>query len=141
MYIFFIIVITCCIFQFLPAYAEEKQFIELEPIIITASKIEEPLSEVPASVEVITRQELEEKQILTLDEAIQTTTGLDITGKGGADPAAHNSIRGTYGKQSAIMIDGLKINPPYDQTPEAGGILMHNVERVEIVKGSYSALY
>lgn len=141
MYIFYIIVITFCISLFHPAYAEEKQSIEFEPVVVTASKIEEPLSEVPASVEVITRQELEEKQILTLDEAIQTTTGLNITGKGGADPAAHNSIRGTYGKQSAIMIDGLKINPPYDQTPEAGGIFMHNIERVEIVKGSYSALY
>ncbi len=141
MNLYYLIIIFLSLILTSQTYAEENLPIELEPVVVTASKIEEPISEVPASIDVITRQELEEKQILTLDEAIQATTGLDITGKGGADPAAHNSIRGTYGKQSAIMIDGLKINPPYDQTPEAGGILMHNIERVEIVKGSYSALY
>src|SRR3989304_2893822 len=123
------------------AVAEEKQLIELEPLVVTASRIEEPLSEIPASVEVVTQQTIRDRQPLTLDEGVRPVTGLTIRTYGGADPWARITIRGTEDNHSLIMIDGIRINPPYSQSTLAGTLLLNNTERIEIIKGSYSALY
>jgi len=123
------------------AVADEKQLIELDPLVVTASRIEEPLSEIPASVEVVTQQTIRDRQPLTLDEGVRPVTGLTIRTYGGADPWARITIRGTEDNHSLIMIDGIRINPPYSQSTLAGTLLLNNTERIEIIKGSYSALY
>jgi len=125
-----------------PVFAEEvTTTIEVEPIVITASKIMEPISEVPSSIAVVSREDIRIKQSSTLDEAVRSLSGLIIQTYGGVDPWANISSRGTDANQSIIMIDGIKINSPYSQMPDAGTLLLGHVERVEVVKGSYSALY
>jgi len=141
MYIYYIIVIIFCFSLAQPAFAEENQPIELEPVVVTASKIEEPISEVPASVEVITHQEISDKQAVTLDEALNAVSGLNLLTRGSADPGATIMIRGASYKHTVFMIDGIKINPPFDQIPEMGALLLSNLDRIEVIKGSYSALY
>ncbi|MBI5097518.1 MAG: TonB-dependent receptor, partial [Nitrospirae bacterium] len=123
------------------SFAEERPSLELEPIVITASRIEEPVSEVPASIDVITSHDIEAKQGLTVDEALRGTPGLSISAFGGADPWSGVYLRGADRNQSLIIIDGIKINPPYSQDPAIGGLLLNNVDRIEVIKGSYSALY
>lgn len=123
------------------AFAEERNSIELEPVVVTASKIEEPLSEITTSIEIVTTEDIKVKQLLTLDEALRPVSGLTIRTFGGADPWAGVNLRGTESNHSIIMIDGVKINPSYSQSPPAGALLLSNVERIEVVKGSYSALY
>jgi vitamin B12 transporter len=124
-----------------PSLAEERHFVELDPVVITASRIEEPVSEVPASIDVITSHDIEAKQGLTVDEVLRGSSGLNINTFGGADPWAGVYLRGADRNQSLIMIDGIKINPPYSQDPAIGGLLLNNVDRIEVIKGSYSALY
>lgn len=124
-----------------PAVAEEKHFVELEPVVITASGIEEPLFEIPASIDVVTQQTIRDRQPLTLNEGVRLVTGLTIRTYGGADPWAGIMIRGTEDNQSLIMLDGIRINPPYSQSTPAGALLLNHAERIEVVKGSYSALY
>lgn len=124
-----------------PAFAEEMDAIEMEPVVITASKIAEPISEVPSSITVVSREDIRVKQSLTLAEAVRPLSGLTIQTYGGADPWANISLRGTDANHSIIMIDGIKVNSPYSQIPNADTFLLSHVERVEVVKGSYSALY
>jgi vitamin B12 transporter len=125
------------------AFAEEKMAIEIAPVVVTASKVEEPASEASASVDVITSEIIEDKQTLTLDEALRGLTGTTVNSHGGADPLPHILLRGTNSNQSLILIDGIKINPPYSDlhvTP-AGILLLDSIDRIEVVKGSHSALY
>jgi len=141
MYKLYLLPLVICLCLTAPSLAEEKHFVELEPVVITASRIEEPVSEVPASIEVITSHDIEAKQGLTLDEALRGGSGLSINTFGGADPWSGVYLRGADRNQSLIMIDGIKINPPYSQNPAIGGLLLNNVDRIEVIKGSYSALY
>src|SRR3990172_5671761 len=141
MYKLYLLPLVICLCLTAPSLAEEKHFVELEPVVITASRIKEPISEVPASIEVITSHDIEAKQGLTLDEALRGGSGLSINTFGGADPWSGVYLRGTDHNQSLIMIDGIRINPPYSQAPAIGGLLLNNVDRIEIIKGSYSALY
>lgn len=123
------------------AFAEEMAAVEMEPVVITASKIAEPVSEVPSSITVVSREDIRVKQFLTLDEAVRPLSGLTVQTYGGADPWANISLRGTDANHSITMVDGIKVNSPYSQIPNAGAFLLSHVERVEVVKGSYSALY
>jgi len=137
----YLLPLVICLCLSAPSFAEEKHFVELEPVVITASRIEEPVSEVPASIDVITSHDIEVKQGLTFDEALRGVSGLNINTFGGADPWSGVYLRGADRNQSLIMIDGIKINPPYSQDPAIGGLLLNNVDRIEVIKGSYSALY
>jgi vitamin B12 transporter len=125
------------------AFAEEKMAIEIAPVVVTASKVEEPASEASASVDVITSEIIEDKQTLTLDEALRGLTGATVNSHGGADPLPQIQLRGTNSNQSLILLDGIKLNPPYSDlhvTP-AGVLLLDSIDRIEVVKGSHSALY
>ena len=125
------------------AFAEEKMAIEIAPVVVTASKVEEPASEASASVDVITSEIIKDKQTLTLDDALRGLTGITVNSHGGADPLPLIHLRGTNSNQSLIMVDGIKINPPYSDihvTP-AGILLLDSIDRIEVIKGSHSALY
>ena len=125
------------------AFAEEKMAIEIAPVVVTASKVEEPASEASASVDVITSEIIKDKQTLTLDDALRGLTGITVNSHGGADPLPLIQLRGTNSNQSLIMVDGIKINPPYSNihvTP-AGILLLDSIDRIEVIKGSHSALY
>ncbi len=129
------------------AFAEEpdigRSVIETTPVVVTASRIAEPATEASASVDVITRQYIEDKQTLTLDDALRGLTGITINSHGGADPLPQIQLRGTNSNQSVIMLDGIKINPPYSDihVPPTGALLLDSIERIEVIKGSHSALY
>jgi len=125
------------------AFAEEKMAIEIAPVVVTASKVEEPASEASASVDVITSEIIKDKQTLTLDDALRGLTGITVNSHGGADPLPLIQLRGTNSNQSLIMVDGIKLNPPYSNihvTP-AGILLLDSIDRIEVIKGSHSALY
>ncbi len=141
MSIFYLITSILCLFLTDSVFAEERQSIQIEPVVVTASKIEEPVSEVPASIDVITHQDIKIMQTLTLGEALQSMSGLTIQTFGGADPFSSVYIRGTDSNHSFIMIDGIKINSPYSQIPSMGAIHLSDVGKVEVLRGSYSALY
>src|SRR4030067_3730696 len=107
------------------AFAEEKMAIEIAPVVVTASKVEEPASEASASVDVITSEVVKDKQTLTVDDALRGITGITDNSHGGADPLPLIQLRGTNSNQSLIMVDGIKLNPPYSNihvTP--AGILL-----------------
>ena len=121
--------------------AEVFQLFAEEGMVVTASRIEEPLSVIPASVNVVTDEDIRTKQSLTVNEAVGTVPGLAIQTIGSpADPYTGISIRGTNSYQSVFMIDGIKINSPFNQRT-FGVLLLGNAEKIEVVKGSYSALY
>lgn len=64
------------------AFAEEKT-VSLEEIVVTATRTEKELVSVPASVSVVTKEEIEKKNVKTVDEALNTLSGVfNRRGKG-----------------------------------------------------------
>ncbi len=118
-----------------------------EAIIVTASRKEQTASLAPASVGVITSEDIRNKNITTFDQAVETAPSVQIIRSGGANVQAV-SIRGSsevagagVGNRVLLLIDG---RPAL--SPESGGALWNlvptnSIERVEVVKGAYSSLY
>ncbi len=121
--------------------------ITTEAVVVTASRKRQAASQVPASVQILTSDQLNEKSITTFDQAVQDVPGVVITRSSGANVQAF-SIRGAsevagggVGNRVLLLIDGRQA-----LSPESGGALwnlvpVNSIGQIEVVKGAYSALY
>lgn len=113
----------------------------LDPIIVTAARSEQPLSEALAAVSVITREEIELSQAGDIAELLRFQAGLEVARSGGPGQVASVFIRGGESNHTLVLVDGQRINPA-----TAGGAALQNIspeliERIEIVRGPRATLY
>jgi len=112
----------------------------LEPVVVTATKVEMPISKLGASTTVITQEEIQQQGTTEVLEVLRNVPGVNIIQSGPTGNTAHVFMRGGETNYTMIMIDGVKVN-------DDGGLfdLSHlmtdNVERIEVIRGPQSALY
>ncbi len=121
---------------------------KLEDIVVTATRTEKEISESPASVSVVTKEDIEKRNIKSIDEAVNTIPGVynPRNIKGGVMDSLGNggfTIRGVPGANRALfMMDGVVLNDSYSGSQYNDlGISPDNVERIEVVRGPFSSLY
>ena len=134
--------ILCFVFSLSMANAGEKET-RLEEIVVTATRTEKELETAPGSVSVVTKENMEKRNIKTVDEALNTISGVfDRRGKGLMDTRSQVSLRGIPGQmRTLILLDGMPINSAYTGEVQWGGLSPEDAERIEIVKGPFSSLY
>jgi vitamin B12 transporter len=112
--------------------------------IVTATRIPTPAERVPASITVITRQDIEERGYQTLAEALTEVPGLRIVPPGGiGQQPASAFLRGANSEQVLVLLDGVPINDPSSPAGafDFGQDLLFDIERIEVVRGPFSTLY
>lgn len=126
-----------------PSVAGAVQEVELAEVVVTATRTEKPRAEAPASVSVVTKEELERRNLQALDQAVNLLPGVyHKRGKGLMDVVAHVAIRGIPGgKRTMVMLDGLPLNSPYTGGVDWEGLVPEGVERIEVARGPSSSLY
>lgn len=117
----------------------KEEISSLEPVIVTATRIEEPLAEVSSAVTVIPSEEIKERGITLLHEAIQNVPGIHTTVQGTKGSFPSLFTRGAESDHTLIMIDGVPINR--DGGAFFDHVTLENVDRIEIVRGPGSAVY
>ncbi|HVN94792.1 MAG TPA: TonB-dependent receptor [Syntrophorhabdaceae bacterium] len=127
----------------LPLCAQEKEPLNLEEIVITATRTETQASLAPASTSVVTNKEIEERTIFAPDQAINTLPGIfDTRGKGLTDTNASINLRGMPGQQrTLILLDGMPLNSAYTGNVQYGGMNPEDIKRMELIRGPFSSLY
>lgn len=120
---------------------EEAGPLIIEPIVITASRIEEPLRDAPLTISVIEGEDLEKREALTVDDALRALPGVDVQRTGTIGEQSGVRLRGSLYNQSLVLMDGVPVNSPFDGYFDFGGLLVENVDRIEVVKGPHSTLY
>ncbi|EAK6248853.1 TPA: TonB-dependent receptor [Campylobacter jejuni] len=124
--------------------AEEKY--QLNDVVVSASGFEQDLVDAPASISIITKEELEKKPIKDIGEAIGDIPGVDVTmNKTGTYDF---SIRGFGSSYTLVLIDGKRqsvANGFYDNgfSGSESGYLppLSMIERIEVIRGPASTLY
>lgn len=117
-----------------------KPAVEIPGIVVTASRGEEEQRESPVSVAVITNRELVQRNVTTIAEALPFVPGVTFNN-------SDISIRGSTGVANGVgsrvllLLDGHPILTGDGGEVDFEAIPLLDVERVEIVKGAYSALY
>ncbi|HUX06437.1 MAG TPA: TonB-dependent receptor [Acidobacteriota bacterium] len=112
-----------------------------ETIVITATREERLLKDVPVRTEVITADFIEKKAAVTLADAIEATAGLRV--QNNCQNCGFNSLRinGLDGNYSHVLLNGL---PAFSSLASVYGleqIPTVMVDRIEVIKGGASALY
>lgn len=102
----------------------------------TSSRLGLMLREIPASIEVIGQQTIQERGFRSISEAMEGATGVTV-GDAPGDPA-NFSMRGFTNNQIRLLYDGLVIGPA-NMTSRPRDTW--NLDRIEILKGPASVLY
>lgn len=112
--------------------------LNLSEVKISASRVNAKMKDLPQKVEVITSRVIQSTPALDMGELLKKTSGVDIIQYPGVSSAI--SIRGfapsTSNKYSVILINGKPAG-----TKNIATIDLSNVERVEILKGPFSAQF
>ena len=109
-------------------------------IVVSATRSEKILEEVPIPLEVVTEAEIEQQNAKDLSEAISYAKGLlvqPLHGKTGSSIR----IQGIDSDRILILVDGERITASTGSTVDLSQISVSDVKQIEIVKGASSALY
>jgi len=116
----------------------------LADIVVTATRTEAGLDQVGGtSLSVITAEELEDRQVQTLADALRSVPGIQLSSKGGMGTISKVFIRGADSKNTLLMIDGVMANDTSETNRGANlaNISLENIERIEVIRGPMSVLY
>ncbi|HDZ48527.1 hypothetical protein LCGC14_0036770 [marine sediment metagenome] len=127
-------------------HAQENS--QLSNMVVTAAGYEQTLNSAPASISVVTREELEQKQFSNIAEAIADVPGVDVRSGTGKTGGLNISIRGMPSAYTLILIDGRRQNASGNVTPNGFGETstsfmppLSAIERIEVIRGPMSTLY
>lgn len=128
-----------------PVMAEETTDVKEreDQMVVTASAVEQNLKDAPASISVITREDLQKKPVQNLKDVLKDVPGVQITNE--SDNRQGVSIRGLSSGYTLILVDGKRVN-------SRNAVFRHNdfdlswipaesIERIEVVRGPMSSLY
>ena len=120
---------------------DEGGSVELEPVVVTATKTEVPIKDATSSVTVITEEEIQAKKAKTVSDVLRDVPGLDVTQTGGPGGLTSVFMRGGNSSHTLVLIDGVRVNDPTTGEFNFADLTVDNIERIEIVRGPQSTLY
>lgn len=133
-----IIIILLLFFYTPPSNGEEAY---LSVTVTVPNRIQEAVKDVSGSISVITPGMIEGGNPIVPTEVLRDTPGLDTKEAGTIGEQMTVRLRGTESFHTLVMIDGIKVNSPFRGNFDLGDLLMDDVEQIEIIRGSQSALY
>ncbi|MEH8168626.1 TonB-dependent receptor domain-containing protein [Aeromonas veronii] len=126
----------------LPTAAFAQTTIPINPtLVITANRVEQPVSSVLAPVVVIDRAEIESRQVQSLPDLLKTLPGVQMATLGGRGHISSLFIRGTNSNHSLVLMNGRPIAAMVAGTPDLSQIPLGNIERIEYIRGPRAAVY
>ncbi|WP_457939046.1 TonB-dependent receptor domain-containing protein [Aeromonas veronii] len=126
----------------LPTAAFAQTTIPINPtLVITANRVEQPVSSVLAPVVVIDRAEIESRQVQSLPDLLKTLPGVQMATLGGRGHISSLFVRGTNSNHSLVLMNGRPIAAMVAGTPDLSQIPLGNIERIEYIRGPRAAVY
>lgn len=116
---------------------------KMPEVVVTATRVPTPVQAIPASVTVITRQDIETHGYNTLVQALSAVPGLRVSPSGGPGQVASAFIRGTDSNHVLVLRDGMPITDASDANGafNFGVDTLADIERIEIIRGPMASLY
>lgn len=147
-------VVTGCAITFLPvstitaqktANAEEQQKVmekELDEVMVTASRVETPINQVAKLVTVITKEQIEQAPVQSIQDLLVYAANIDVIQRGGHGVQADISIRGGSFDQNAVLLNGVNLSNPHTGHYSFDiPINLSDIERIEIIHGPSALIY
>ena len=126
-----------------PAPVQAQAAFDLDEIVFSATRFPQPRGSIGASVSVIDREALEGAGDRQLSSHLARQPGVSLTQTGPAGAQSFVRIRGAQPQYVAVFVDGIRVDDPTNPqvSLDFGAFLSADVGRVEILRGSQSALW
>lgn len=115
---------------------------ELDEVTVTASRVEMALNQAARLVTVITKDEIQQSPVRSIQDLLNYAANIDVVQRGGHGVQADISIRGGSFDQTAILLNGVNLSNP--QTGHYSfdiPINLSDIERIEIIHGPSSITF
>lgn len=131
---FFLLIMNLLVFA-------QGEKIELEPIVITATRTKIPLKNAPDAITIITEEEIREQQADTVLEVLRNVPGTSVVQSGSLGSITSVFLRGGNSGHTLVLIDGMEVNSTTTGSFDFADLTTDNIERIEILRGAQSTLY
>ena len=112
-----------------------------DPVVISATRVDTPVTELGASVSVVTEDDFRVYHYPTVDEALRGVPGVDIRRSGSMGKTSSISIRGANSNQVQVLVDGVRVKSPTLGQVDLSDISPDLIERIEVIRGPQSTIY
>ncbi|MFW2421414.1 MAG: TonB-dependent receptor plug domain-containing protein [Porticoccaceae bacterium] len=121
-----------------PSYAQDV----IEEITVTASHYPLASNQAAAAVSVIDQYTIENRAALSVVDLLRDVPGMAVSQSGVLGSMSDIRVRGAEANQLLVLIDGVEANDPsQDDGLNWGTLSAADIERIEVIRGSQSALY
>jgi vitamin B12 transporter len=117
------------------AFAQNSPVTQMEPVIVVGGISPVAADEFGRSFSVVTRQEIEERGLQTVQQALESLPGISINGTGPNDRDIR--IRGGESNHVLVLLDGKRLSAG-DSGYSLRGLDVNNVEKIEVIRGPQS---
>ena len=114
---------------------------EMESVVVSATRFDIPLDQSPASASVISSEELEQKQIQRVSDALREVPGLSVVQTGVAGQLTSVFTRGLRSEHTQVLLDGIPINQGLQGAFNFADFTTEDIGRIEVVRGPQSTIY
>ena len=117
---------------------------EIPAVLVSAARTEQSSLTTPASITVISRQQIENSGARHVVEVLRGQGGVQINDIYGDGSRASVGMRGfgeSAGSNTLVLIDGRRLNNPDIASPDLNSVALEDVERIELVQGSGGVLF
>ena len=121
--------------------ADGDQLPEAEPIVVSATRSDIPLDRSPASVSVISSQDIDNKQIERASDALREVPGLAVVQTGTPGQLTSVFMRGLPSQDMQVLLDGIPINQGLAGQFDFANLTTDNIDRIEVARGPQSTIY
>ena len=122
-----------------PANKQEAQ--KLNPIVVTATRIPQPIGEIGTTITVVEAPQIQEQKIDHVADVLREVPGVQVTQSGSPGSVTDVSIRGATPSQTLVLIDGVEVNAGATGSFDLANLTTDNLDRVEVLRGAGGSLY
>ena len=115
--------------------------VQLEPVVVTTTRGEQPAGDVTDSVTIIPSQEYETGAAPLVIDELRRVPGAQVQRSGSIGEQTVVRLRGGEKNQVLVLYDGIRLNATYDRVADIAVSTAISLDRVEVVRGTFSALY
>lgn len=120
----------------------EQSYLQEFPVVLTASRLSQPLSESPNSMTIIDRQMIKASGFRSVVDLFRLVPGMYVGNEGANNPfVSLNGVTDVFSRRMQVLVDGRSIYlPPFGGVDWKGlPVLLHDIERIEVVRGPSAA--
>lgn len=123
------------------AWADDSSVYNSSVIVVTATRIPQPLVQTIEDATVITQQDIRASGAPDVLSVLRNLAGVEITQSGGVGSQSSIFMRGTNSNHVLILLDGVRIGSVTTGTTEVDQLMLDQIDHIEVVRGNASSLY